>query len=88
MNRVAAISGIEVAVNVHSWLTSYPYPGGGILERENKLKLRKPGEANVFVEGREFAGELRESLRAAMAGGAQRAPPHRLGGPRNLEAWA
>ena len=50
MNRVAAIQGIEIAVNVHSWLTSYPYPGGGILERENKLKLRKPGEANVFVD--------------------------------------
>ena len=42
MNRVAQIPGIEVAVNVHSWLASYPYPNGGILERAIKLKARKP----------------------------------------------
>ncbi len=50
MNRVAQIPGIEVAVNVHSWLTSYPYPKGGILERAIQLKARKPGEPNVFVD--------------------------------------
>ncbi|HXJ03440.1 MAG TPA: MBL fold metallo-hydrolase [Micropepsaceae bacterium] len=50
MNRVAEIPGIEVAVNVHSWLTSYPYPNGGILERAIKLKARKPGEPNIFVD--------------------------------------
>jgi metallo-beta-lactamase class B len=50
MNRVAQIPGIEVGVNVHSWLTSYPYPNGGILERAIKLKARKPGEPNVFVD--------------------------------------
>jgi metallo-beta-lactamase class B len=50
MNRVAQIPGIEVAVNVHSWLTSYPYPNGGILERAQKLAQRKPGEPNVFVD--------------------------------------
>lgn len=50
MNRIAQIPGIEVAVNVHSWLTSYPYPHGGILERAIKLKARKPGEPNVFVD--------------------------------------
>jgi metallo-beta-lactamase class B len=50
MNRVAQIPGIEVAVNVHSWLTSYPYPNGGILERAIVLKARKPGEPNVFVD--------------------------------------
>jgi len=50
MNRIAKIPGIEVAVNVHSWLTSYPYPNGGILERAQKLAQRKPGEPNVFVD--------------------------------------
>jgi metallo-beta-lactamase class B len=50
MNRIAQIPGIEVAVNVHSWLTSYPYPHGGILERAIALKSRKPGEPNVFVD--------------------------------------
>ena len=50
MDRIAQIPGIEVAVNVHSWLTSYPYPKGGILERAIQLKARKPGEPNVFVD--------------------------------------
>jgi metallo-beta-lactamase class B len=50
MDRIAQIPGIEVAVNVHSWLTSYPYPNGGILERAIKLKARKPGEPNPFVD--------------------------------------
>ena len=50
MNRIAQIPGIEVAVNVHSWLTSYPYPNGGILERAQKLAQRKPGDPNVFVD--------------------------------------
>ena len=50
MNRVAQIPGIEVAMNVHSWLTSYPYPNGGILERGQKLAQRKPADPNVFVD--------------------------------------
>jgi metallo-beta-lactamase class B len=50
INRVSQIPGIEVAVNVHSWLTSYPYPNGGILERAILLKARKPGEPNPFVD--------------------------------------
>jgi metallo-beta-lactamase class B len=50
MNRIAQIPGIEVAVNVHSWLTSYPYPNGGILERAQKLAQREPGDPNVFVD--------------------------------------
>jgi len=49
-NRVAAIPGIEVAVHVHSWLTSYPYPNGGILERAQKLAQRKTGEPHPFVD--------------------------------------
>jgi metallo-beta-lactamase class B len=48
--RVAQIPGIEVALHVHSWLTSYPYPNGGILEREQKLAQRKPGDPNPFVD--------------------------------------
>ena len=50
VDRIAQIPGIEVAVNMHSWLTSYPYPNGAILERAIKLKQRKPGESNVFVD--------------------------------------
>lgn len=50
LDRVSQIPGIEVAVNVHSWLASYPYPNGGILERAILLKSRKPGEPNPFVD--------------------------------------
>jgi metallo-beta-lactamase class B len=50
LDRIAQIPGIEVAVNVHSWLSSYPFPNGGILERAIKLKERKPGEPNPFVD--------------------------------------
>ena len=50
VDRVAQIPGIEVAVNVHSWLASYPFPNGGILERRDRLARRKPGEPNPFVD--------------------------------------
>ena len=64
MNRIAQIPGIEVAVNVHSWLTSYPYPKGGILEREIELKARKPGDPNPFVD----AESWKEWVKMAQAG--------------------
>jgi len=50
LERASQIQGVEVAVNVHSWLASYPFPNGGILERAIKLKARKPGEPNPFVD--------------------------------------
>jgi metallo-beta-lactamase class B len=67
VNRVAAIPGIEVAVHVHSWLTSYPYPNGGILEREIKLKARKPGEPNPYVD----AEAWKQWVKIAQAGAQQ-----------------
>jgi metallo-beta-lactamase class B len=67
VDRVAQIPGIEVAVNVHSWLSSYPYPNGGILERAIKLKARKPGEPNVFVD----PASWQQWLVMAKAGAAQ-----------------
>ena len=48
--RIAEIPGIEVHVQVHSWLASYPYPNGGIFERAQKLAQRKAGEPNPFVD--------------------------------------
>jgi metallo-beta-lactamase class B len=50
VKRVEQIPGIEVAVNVHSWLASYPFPNGGILERAQKLAQRKPGDPHPFVD--------------------------------------
>jgi metallo-beta-lactamase class B len=48
--RIGEIPGIQVHVQVHSWLASYPYPNGGIFERAQKLAQRKAGEPNPFVD--------------------------------------
>jgi hypothetical protein len=67
MNRVAQIPDIEVAVNMHSWLTSYPYPNGGVLECAQKLAQRKPGDPNPFV----VAASWRQWVKKAQDGAAQ-----------------
>ncbi len=42
---------VEVPVHVHSWLSTYPYPGGGaVFEPAMKLAQRKPGEPHPFVD--------------------------------------
>jgi metallo-beta-lactamase class B len=41
---------VEVPVHVHSWLTTYPWAGGGtVFEPAQKLKQRKAGEPHPFV---------------------------------------
>jgi metallo-beta-lactamase class B len=41
---------VEVPVHVHSWLTTYPWPGGGaVFEPAKKLAERKPGQPHPFV---------------------------------------
>ena len=47
--RVAEIDGVEVNLQVHSWL-GRPYPGGGVLERSQKLPSRKQGDPHPFVD--------------------------------------
>jgi metallo-beta-lactamase class B len=56
-------SDVEVPVHVHSWLTTYPYPGA-IFERAQKLAARKPGEPHPFVDNATW----REWLKTAQAG--------------------
>lgn len=63
-NRVAQMQDVQVAVHVHSWLTSYPYPNGGLLERAQKLARRKPGEPHPFVDNASW----REWLKLVQAG--------------------
>jgi metallo-beta-lactamase class B len=53
--RITEIPGVQVHVQVHSWLASYPYPNGGIFERAQKLSQRKPGEPNPFVDEASWA---------------------------------
>ena len=55
---------VEVAVHVHSWLATYPYPGGGVFERAQTLARRKPGEAHPFVDNATW----RQWLATARAG--------------------
>lgn len=70
LDRIGQIPGIEVHVQIHSWLASYPYPNGGIFERELKLKNRKAGEAHPFVDPASWTLWLRQA---------------REGGLKNLE---
>jgi metallo-beta-lactamase class B len=49
-NRLAKIEGVQVAVQVHSWLNDYHYPNGSIFERAKKLAQRKAGDPNPFVD--------------------------------------
>lgn len=48
--KVAAIKGIEVNLQVHSWAAPDGYPGGGVNERILALKNRKPGDPNPMVD--------------------------------------
>ncbi len=52
--RVANIVDIEVGVMVHSWMETNTYPNGSIFERAERLKNRKPGEENPFVDPRSW----------------------------------
>jgi metallo-beta-lactamase class B len=49
-NRLSKFLDVQVAVNVHSWLNGYHYPNGGLLERRDKLAVRKPGDPNPFID--------------------------------------
>ena len=64
VNRVAGMQDVQVAVHVHSWLTSYPYPNGGIFERAQQLARRKPGEPHPFADNASW----REWLKQVQAG--------------------
>jgi metallo-beta-lactamase class B len=52
-------SDIEVPVHVHSYLNTYPVPGGGaIFEPAQKLAQRKPGEPHPFVDNKAWRAWL------------------------------
>ncbi|HEX3487282.1 MAG TPA: MBL fold metallo-hydrolase, partial [Micropepsaceae bacterium] len=48
--RVAKIEGIQVYFANHGWNPGTDYPGGSIFERAEKLKTRKGGDPNPFVD--------------------------------------
>jgi metallo-beta-lactamase class B len=49
-NTLAAMQGVQVNLQIHSWAEPDGYPGGGVLERAALLKNRKPGGPHPFVD--------------------------------------
>ena len=47
---MANMQDVEVAVHVHSWLSTFPYPGGSVFERALRLSYRQPGDPHPFVD--------------------------------------
>ena len=58
------LADVEVPVHVHSWLTTYPYPGDAVFERAQRLARRRPGEPHPFVDNATW----RQWLKTAHAG--------------------
>jgi metallo-beta-lactamase class B len=50
---------VEVPVHVHSHLSTYPYPGGAIFERMQKMPQRKAGEPHPLVDNATWRGWLK-----------------------------
>ena len=48
--KLAAMQGVQVNLQTHSWAEPDGYPGGGVLERAVLLKNRKPGAPHPFVD--------------------------------------
>lgn len=59
--RVAKIQGIEVYFANHGWNPGTDYPNGSIFERIEKLKKRKGGEPNPFVDPASWQQNITES---------------------------
>ena len=47
---MANLQDVDVAVHVHSWLSTFPYPGGSVFERALRLSYRQPGDPHPFVD--------------------------------------
>ncbi len=63
--RMSEIQGIQVNLQIHSW-GGRPYPGGGVLERSQKLPSRKSGDAHPFVDPDAWTLWVKQSQEAAV----------------------
>lgn len=63
--QVAAIKGVEVNLQIHSWAEPNGYPGGGVLERAMTLKDRKAGEPHPFVDPKTWEARAQAAIRGA-----------------------
>ena len=64
-NKLAAMQGVQVNLQIHSWAEPVGYPGGGVLERAALLKNRKPGEPHPFVDPATWNQRAREAQESA-----------------------
>jgi metallo-beta-lactamase class B len=65
-NQVAAIKGVQVNLQIHSWAEPNGYPGGGVLERAMMLKNRKPGDPHPFVDPATWEARAKVAQAAAL----------------------
>ena len=64
-NKLAAMQGVQVNLQTHSWAEPNGYPGGGVLERAVLLKNRKPGDPHPFVDPATWNQRAREAQESA-----------------------
>ena len=64
-NNVAQIQGVQVNLQIHSWAGDDGYPGGGVLERGQMLKTRKPGAPHPFVDPATFTQWVKQTQNGA-----------------------
>jgi metallo-beta-lactamase class B len=61
VERAKQMQGIEVYFANHGWNPGTDYPNGSIFERAEKLKTRKAGEPNPFVDPASWQENLRRT---------------------------
>ena len=64
-DKVAQIQGVQVNMQIHSWAGDDGYPGGGVLERAQMLKSRKPGDPHPFVDPATFTAWVKRTQQVA-----------------------
>jgi pimeloyl-ACP methyl ester carboxylesterase len=71
---LAAIQGVQVNLQTHSWAEPDGYPGGGVIERMQRLRTRKPGDPHPLVDPDTWNRRVKETqARAAKTLAAERA---------------
>ncbi|MSO82701.1 MAG: MBL fold metallo-hydrolase [Acidobacteria bacterium] len=64
-NKVAAIQGVQVNLQIHSWAEPDGYPGGGVLERSLLLANRKAGDPHPFVDPTTWTQRAKQAQESA-----------------------
>ncbi len=64
-DKLAAIQGVQVNLQIHSWAEPNGYPGGGVLERAALLETRKPGDPHPFVDPATWNRRAKEAQASA-----------------------